>query len=316
MAALKPRLANKPNLPPKPKPTRGEAQDTRMSSIKTAEGFQQTGHVHSPQEKRQKEDGQKREWRTKLQVEVGRSEPDGSETDESVKAEQSVKSATLPPNHTGEKHCHCICHLPRPGMRLMWVPVEDMENGAHAGQNTNNGCLQGEDKPPGMEDTGQRQRTSNIVAHTVKSPTMPQCYSCHSFRLHHSPRDDSASEDVYESMEVFFSSLPAEEPIYLQLQPSDHPCPTPPTRPIPPPRPFSTLRERQKERRSTQPVLAYVLSPRGGRPPIRTHSSSERGSGTPPLRKPKTGKYSFISRDVHFNYERQNEKKNPENHIV
>lgn len=219
------------------------------------------------------------------------SEPDGSETDESVKAEQSVKSSTAPPHHLDEKHCHCICHLPQPGMRLMWVPVEDTEDRTHAGQNMNNASLRGLNKSPGMEDSGRRRRTSIIVEHTaVKSTTMPQCYSCRSFRLHHSPQDEAASEGIYESMEVFFSSPPPEEPIYLQLQPSDHASPTSPTRPIPPPRPLATLRARQ-EKRSTQPVLACVLSPRGGRPPIRAHSSCERGSGIPPLRKQKTGKY-------------------------
>ncbi|XP_060719626.1 ephexin-1 isoform X1 [Tachysurus vachellii] len=296
MAALRPRLSHKPSLPPKPKQhtpntitthtppvTTG---DKHTSSLKTAEGFLQTSHGHSSREKRQKELRQKREWKTKLQVDVGRSEPDGSETDEGGKSEQSVRSATLPLHHTDEKHCHCICHLPRPGMRLMWVPLDDR---SHAGQNINNGHLQGDEKPPAVEDMGQRRRTSNVVECTsVKSPTMPQCYSCQSFRLHHSPREDLGSEDVYESMEVFFSSLPTEEPIYLQLQPSDHSSPTPPTRPIPPPRPLSTLHERQKERRSTQPVLAYVLSPRGGRPPIRVHSSCERGGGSPLLQKPKT----------------------------
>lgn len=216
-------------------------------------------------------------------------EPDGSETDERVKAEQSVKSLTAPPLHLNQKHCHCICHLPQPGMRLMWVPVEETKDRTHARQITSNGSLQGESKSPGMEDSGRRQRTSIIVEQAaVKSPTMPQCYSCRSFLLNHSPRDEAASESLYESMEVF-SSQPPEEPIYLQLQPSDDVSPTPPLRPTPPPRPVTTLRARQKERRSTQPVLAYVISPRGC-PPIRAHSSNERGSGIPPPRKPKTGK--------------------------
>lgn len=182
---------------------------------------------------------------------------------------------TAPSLHPDQKHCHCICHLPQPGMRLMWVPVEEAE-----------------DKSPGLEGSGRRQQTGIIVEHTaVKSPNMPQCYSCHSFLLHHSPRDEETSEGIYESMEVFFSSPPSEEPIYLQIQPSDHILPTPSTRPIPPPRPESTLQIRQKERRSTQPVLAWVVSPRGGRLPIRAHSNCERGSGIPPLRKPKRGKY-------------------------
>lgn len=210
-------------------------------------------------------------------------EPDGSETDEGVKAEPSVKSLTVPPLHLDEKHCHCICHLPRPGMRLMWVPVEDK---THAGQIMNNGSLRGGDKSPDVEDSGRKRRTSiEVECSAVKSPTMPQCYSCRSFLLHHSPRNEAASESVYESMEVF-SSAPPEEPIYLQLQPSDPASLTSLTRPTPLPRPVSTLRVRQKD---MQPVLAYILSPRGGRPPIRGHSSRETGSGI--TQKPTTRKY-------------------------
>ncbi|KAM9441313.1 rho guanine nucleotide exchange factor 15 isoform 2-T2 [Clarias gariepinus] len=179
-----------------------------------------------------------------------------------------MKSSTVPPRHTEEKHCHCLCHLPRPGMKLVWVPVDDTEHRTH------------------VEDTAWRRRRSTEHA-PVKSPTMPQCYSCRSFRLHHSPQKETGDDGIYESMEVFFSSPPPEEPIYLQVQPSDPGSPSPATKPTPPPRPPSTLRTRQKERRSTQPVLAYVISPRGGRPPIRTHSSCEKDSGVPPLRKPK-----------------------------
>ncbi|TTV42330.1 Ephexin-1 [Bagarius yarrelli] len=231
-----------------------------------------------------------------MQVDVGRSEPDGSETNKSVEAEQNLKSSTLPPYHSDNKHCHCICHLPQPGMKLMWVPVEDTEDKTHAGQITKNKSLQGGDKSLGVEDTLQRERTSNLVPNiTVKSPTMPQCYSCHSFRLHHSQQEDSASEGVYESMDLFFCSPPVEEPMYLQLQPSDHVSQTSLSRPMPPPRPLYTLREAQKERRRTQPVLAYVLSPRGGRPPIRAHSSC----GSPSFRQPKLELLQHVSSAPH-----------------
>lgn len=86
MADLRPRLAHKPNLPPKPKPrtpnpttthtptvTRGDTQDAHTFSLTTAEDLQQTGHAESSQENGEKEERQKREHRTELQMDVGRS---------------------------------------------------------------------------------------------------------------------------------------------------------------------------------------------------------------------------------------------------
>lgn len=200
-----------------------------------------------------------------------------------------------------ETHCHCLCHMQRPGMKLVWVPLKVDEGNKHE---QSNGSLKREDKRISLSRGDMPYRDSKTTAdvsppskHTApeKSPTMPQCINCRSFQLHHGRRV-SETESLYERLDVLLPSLapsetppssqdpplnkdpaPAEEPLYLELQPSIENTampPVPPPRPTPPPRRQS--KHRQKDRRATQPVLAYMLSPRGGRPPIRSPSSCER----------------------------------------
>ncbi|XP_029382484.1 rho guanine nucleotide exchange factor 15 [Echeneis naucrates] len=66
-----------------------------------------------------------------ISVEGGRSEPDGKEVDAHLigggEAELEHSPDTpLSPCHDPE--CSCVCHLQRPGMKLIWVPV-DVEDG-------------------------------------------------------------------------------------------------------------------------------------------------------------------------------------------
>ncbi|XP_046904976.1 rho guanine nucleotide exchange factor 15 isoform X1 [Hypomesus transpacificus] len=61
-------------------------------------------------------------------VEGGRSEPDGKEVDlqliGGVEAEAEHASDT-PPSPCCDRDCSCMCHLQRPGMKLVWVPIEE-----------------------------------------------------------------------------------------------------------------------------------------------------------------------------------------------
>ncbi|KAL7869478.1 hypothetical protein AOLI_G00134660 [Acnodon oligacanthus] len=60
-------------------------------------------------------------------VSDGRSAPDGREVEAqsgSLKPEQDY--STLPEPHC-EKNCSCICHLQRPGMKLVWIPYKEEE---------------------------------------------------------------------------------------------------------------------------------------------------------------------------------------------
>lgn len=192
-------------------------------------------------------------------------EPDGSETDGSVKAELEMPAHALE-----EKHCHCICHMHRPGMKLVWIPLEENDK-----NNTDERAVQTERSSTPRASIKSKATANNPTSSTQNSNTSPantpQCNSCVSFRLHHGPQEGELNESMYESMELFFS-YPPEEPLYLELQPSDPP-PSSPSPPKPPPRPLATLRSRNKERWNTQPVLACMLSPRGGRPPMRSRSS-------------------------------------------
>ncbi|XP_066514623.1 ephexin-1 [Hoplias malabaricus] len=257
--------------------------------------------------------------------ENGRSEPDGSEMEESGGMDrlEEVRPAS-PSCPLQEKHCHCVCHLQRPGMKLMWVPVqlENKMDNRNERSYMSKGSLKRDDGTSFREEkTTPAEPTPSQLKHTgsLKSPTMPQCINCQSFIIHHNPQKLQEPEDLYESVDVLLqSSVPAavspsdleeqpcaEEPLYLELQPSDEttpPPPIPPPRPVPPPRLQPTVRHRQKDRRSTQTVLACMLSPRGGCPPIRCPSTCERPNGAPPTGKPKLEKKKSDGK------ERQNQK--------
>ncbi|KAL2079596.1 hypothetical protein ACEWY4_025340 [Coilia grayii] len=59
-------------------------------------------------------------------VDGGRSAPDGKEGELSAAGVETEvdKGEDVPPSPHCEKNCSCICHLQRPGMKLVWVPVE------------------------------------------------------------------------------------------------------------------------------------------------------------------------------------------------
>ncbi|XP_049338024.1 ephexin-1 [Astyanax mexicanus] len=233
-------------------------------------------------------------------VEHGRSEPDGSEMEDGVGGVRLEEEGSVTPScPLQEKHCHCICHLHRPGMKLMWVPDD----------HSNSSLKQGDHRVTSSKrqmDGGDAGVSGGVSANPTythsNSPTVAECINCQSFRRHHGRQSAAESESLYEKLDdLVHRSAPTappaethhtlqadqppaehpEEPLYLVLQPSDErPAtpPIPPPRPDLPPRPQSSPRTNQKERRATQPVLAYVLSPRGGRPPIRTSSSCEKRS--------------------------------------
>ncbi|XP_076867360.1 rho guanine nucleotide exchange factor 15 [Brachyhypopomus gauderio] len=295
-------------------------------------------HTQRKEEKKdieQKEGNKERKlWRKELAPEsadAGRSDPDGSEMDSSVSGGGLCEEgSTAPPSPLEEKHCHCICHLHRPGMKLVWVPLQTEGNHSVCKERKRSitGSVTSEDEiknsSQGKTDWTDSRGTKTVHADkvtthlanthlanacqplpskhptTVKSPTIPQCVNCQSFRFHHGPHKEEEKESEYELMETFFklsssesSSVKppeSEEPLYLDLHPTNESAdtaPVPPPRPKLPPRPRSTAGAHQKGRRSTQPVLAYMLSPRGGRPPMRSPSSYDKESGDSPSGKPK-----------------------------
>ncbi|XP_036436213.1 uncharacterized protein LOC118814623 [Colossoma macropomum] len=329
MAALKPNVHQKPNLPPKPslqslqgpnsahRPAAldrairriepgmvkqralslnakqdggGEGLNIngKMSSVPKAELQRSTGMVREQIQKlalprERDEDKQKNEmtepkeerktWmKDKMtdHMEHGRSEPDRSEMEDSgCVARLEEEGSTTPPCPLQEKHCHCICHLQRPGMKLVWVPLQTEEKNDRTWaeserSQTSSGSLKREGESIKGETDGRRGETATYQTppsrHTasVKSPRMPQCINCWSFLLHHSPQKLAESECIYESVEVLIHRLtpavkppsapqeqqtdrpPMEEAVYLELLPSDENKPKPPTPPPRPPCPQST----------------------------------------------------------------------------
>ncbi|XP_041925528.1 rho guanine nucleotide exchange factor 15 [Alosa sapidissima] len=75
-----------------------------------------------------------------VSLEDGRSAPDGKEGEL-----LSSAGPDAPPGPRCEPNCSCICHLQRPGMKLVWVPLEDGEEEEDEG---------GEHQDPGEEGDG------------------------------------------------------------------------------------------------------------------------------------------------------------------
>ncbi|KAK7165184.1 hypothetical protein R3I94_003530 [Phoxinus phoxinus] len=182
-------------------------------------------------------------------VDVGRSAPDGSEMNSSVSGTvENHQGSTAPSKTSEEKHCHCICHLQRPGMKLVWVPLQDT-------------VIESKEIKRN-EDVFHLSRPQNSPSRHSKPQVLPPCVNCQSFLLHHSPHKFAGNGFVYTDNKVTAPVVP----------------PRPP--PIPPRHP--PLKQKT-ERRTSQPALACVVSPRGGGLPFRNTSNCERGRLSRPM---------------------------------
>uniref|UniRef100_A0A8C1BU33 Rho guanine nucleotide exchange factor (GEF) 15 n=2 Tax=Cyprinus carpio TaxID=7962 RepID=A0A8C1BU33_CYPCA len=238
-------------------------------------------------------------------VDVGRSAPDGSEVNNVSGIKENNQGSTAPPTHSEEKHCHCLCHLQRPGMKLVWVTLHEEKNDMDTvieknHKHQNKGSQRNKDV---------LHPTSNEVSCPQNSPSpnskpqvLPPCINCQSFLLHHSPNKLAGNGFAYADEPVQNQSKPPLPPrtyqssgykntqryaqlehtdthIYLDVLPSnDNKVTPPPVPPRPPPRlPLHPPSHRKTKKRTSQPALACVVSLRGGGPPIRNTSSSENG---------------------------------------
>ncbi|KAJ8338205.1 hypothetical protein SKAU_G00371710 [Synaphobranchus kaupii] len=95
-----------------------------------------------------------------VREEGGRSAPDGREVEGEVQidggleaeAEQDLEmTSTL---HC-EKDCSCLCHLERPGMRLVWVPVEAEDDGVEGTREEEEEQGAGQSEGEGESGTGE-----------------------------------------------------------------------------------------------------------------------------------------------------------------
>lgn len=234
---------------------------------------------------------------------------------------ENHQGSTAPLKTSEEKHCHCICHLQRPGMKLVWVPLQDTV--IESKEIKRNEFLKKEDV---------LHLTSNEVSRPQNSPSchtnpqvLPPCVNCQSFLLHHSPHKLAGKGFVYADESFQNHSKPPVPPrtyqsseyqnsqqytqldhndahIYLDLLPSnDNKVTAPAVPPRPPPRlPRHPPLKQKTERRTSQPALACVVSLRGGGLPIRNTSNCERGrlSRPMPVLNPSGEHRSFIREKV------------------
>ncbi|XP_016142067.1 rho guanine nucleotide exchange factor 15 [Sinocyclocheilus grahami] len=238
-------------------------------------------------------------------VDVGRSAPDGSEVNNVSGTTENHQGSTAPPTHSEEKHCHCLCHLQRPGMKLVWVPLHEEKNDMDTvieknHKHLNRGSQRNKDV---LHLTSNKDNSlQNSPSPNSKPQALPPCINCQSFLLHHSPHKLAGNGFAYADESVPNHSKPPLPPrtyqsseykntqqyaqlehtdaqIYLDVLPSNDNKVTPPAvPPRPPPRlPLHPPSHRKIKKRSSQPALACVVSLRGGGPPIRNTSSRENG---------------------------------------
>ncbi|XP_043109249.1 rho guanine nucleotide exchange factor 15 [Puntigrus tetrazona] len=104
--------------PPAIKPRRKTKRSSPISDGKAPPLPPKTRQNHS--EQKDEVDSQERQEGAFSSFDGSRSAPDGKE-----RAEQD--SSPLPEPHC-EKNCGCICHLQRPGMKLVWVPISEQDD--------------------------------------------------------------------------------------------------------------------------------------------------------------------------------------------
>ncbi|KAI2664209.1 Rho guanine nucleotide exchange factor 15 [Labeo rohita] len=223
-----------------------------------------------------------------------------------------------------EKHCHCLCHLQRPGMKLVWVPL-------HKEKNDMDTVIEKNHKQRNRESQRNKDvlhQTSNEVSCPQNSPSpnskpkvVPPCINCQSFLLHHSPHklaengfayaDESIQNSKpplpprtyqsseYQNTQQYAQLEHTDANIYLDILPSNDNKVTPPAvPPRPPPRvPLHPPSHQKTKKRSSQPVLACVVSLRGGGLPIRNTSSSKNGKLSRPISMPNPSGESYENGD-------------------
>ncbi|XP_067226160.1 ephexin-1 [Chanodichthys erythropterus] len=137
--------------PPAVKPRR----KTRSSSLTNTDNAPPL-----PPKTRQNHNGQKdevesqeRQEGTLSAVDGGRSAPDGKEGGKL----QADRDSSPIPEPQCEKNCGCICHLQRPGMKLVWVPISEQDED------------EGEDDEIELSDTEDQNEKAGEVENEDKS---------------------------------------------------------------------------------------------------------------------------------------------------
>ncbi|XP_026132810.1 rho guanine nucleotide exchange factor 15-like [Carassius auratus] len=108
--------------PPAIKPRRKLKSSSPTSDGKAPPLSPKARQNHSGQ--KDEVDCQERQEGALSAVDGSRSAPDGKE---SGKLQAERDSSPLPEPHC-EKNCGCMCHLQRPGMKLIWVPISEQDD--------------------------------------------------------------------------------------------------------------------------------------------------------------------------------------------
>ncbi|XP_043096211.1 rho guanine nucleotide exchange factor 15 [Puntigrus tetrazona] len=251
-------------------------------------------------------------------VDVGRSAPDGSEVN-------NHQGSTVPLTHSEEKHCHCLCHLQRPGMKLVWVPLNENKNDMDTAIEKN----YKHQNRGGQRNQDVSHLTSNKVSCPLNSPSpnskpqaLPPCINCQSFLIHHSPHKLAGNgfayanesfqshpkpplpprtylSSEYQNIQQYEQLEHSSAHIYLDILPSNDNKATPPAiPPRPPPRlPIHPQSAQKTKKRSSHSALACVVSLRGCGPPIRNTRSGENGKSSRPISMPNPSGKSYENDD-------------------
>uniref|UniRef100_A0A8C2A626 Si:dkey-38p12.3 n=1 Tax=Cyprinus carpio TaxID=7962 RepID=A0A8C2A626_CYPCA len=112
----------KQQRPPAVKPRRKSKSSSPTSNCKAPPLPPKARQNHS--EQKDEVDCQERQEGALSAVDGSRSAPDGKE---GSKLRAELDSSPLPDPRC-EKNCGCICHLQRPGMKLVWVPISEQDD--------------------------------------------------------------------------------------------------------------------------------------------------------------------------------------------
>ncbi|TRZ03569.1 hypothetical protein DNTS_013487, partial [Danionella cerebrum] len=214
-------------------------------------------------------------------------------------------------SHTTEKHpapsdishtelCHCVCHLQRPGMRLVWVPLQEEMDAIKETSHDHTNSRPGNDLQK-KEEGLYLSKSERVKPENASLP----CLNCKSFLLQKLPTDGlkytegstqscfkpplpprTYRSSQYHNVQQYEQLDQPDGHVYLDLLPSNDKVTQPPVPPRPPSR-KSTVNQKTGKRPS-QPSLAWVVSPRGGYVPIPISVYNSRST---PVRNPEAQSY-------------------------
>ncbi|CAM4709876.1 unnamed protein product [Leuciscus chuanchicus] len=151
--------------PPAVKPRR----KTRSSSLSTADRAPplppKTRQNSGPKDE---VDSQERQEGTSSAVDGGRSAPDGKEGGK-LRADQDSSPV---PESLCEKNCGCMCHLQRPGMKLVWVPISEQDEDEGEDEEIEFSDTEDQNERAGEDENENEEIRSDKEAESLSEPLL------------------------------------------------------------------------------------------------------------------------------------------------